>query len=146
MKRKTNLTMSVLVVIWCFVSSVVSAQTTITTNNQSTTDNQNYDPRLLNDYTADQLDEIKAQDPEFLKALEYYYTQSYLIEIIDCFECITVDPANFNVGKFEHLRKKDDYRIFVNEKGGFKLTLTPINKMDYKLPIHLAKIEYNIGE
>jgi hypothetical protein len=105
-----------------------------------------YDARMLNDYTVGQLDEIKTQDPDLYIALEYYYTQSYVIEVIDCEECSPIDPATFNIGQWEYLRKREDYRVFVNPKRGFRLTLTPISKLEYKLPAQLARLEYNFGQ
>jgi hypothetical protein len=117
-----------------------------TANSVNAQNSSSHDKRLLNDYTSEQLDEIRVQDPEMYTALNYYYTQSYVLEIVECQECTPVDPATFNIGQWEILRQREDYRIWTNYKRGFKITLIPISKMEYKLPVHLAKLEYNIGE
>lgn len=129
-----------------FLGVIVLLLVGITNSANAQSNSTSHDPRMLHDYTVEQLDEIKTLDPEMYTALTYYYTQSYLLETFDCGECTPIDPATFNIGEWENLRKREDYRVWTNYKRGFKLTLIPMTKMDYKLPVHLAKLEYNFGE
>lgn len=137
MKANTisKLVMAVILLSGGLLTSTAMAQTTV--------NNQIFDARLLNHYSEEELSLMKTEAPDKYTATVYYYTQSYTIEITDCFDCTPIDKSTFDVAKYENLRKLDEITVFKNVKQGFTLYLTPINQLEYKLPIHLARIEYN---
>jgi hypothetical protein len=63
------------------------------------------DPRVQKHYTPDQLKEIEQKEPSKLKALNFYYSSSFIVH--NGVTGGTVDPATVDVTEFEHLRKED---------------------------------------
>lgn len=110
---------------------------------QASVNNALYDARLLNHYSEEELSLMKTETPDKYTAVVYYYTQSYTIESLECFDCAPLDKSTFDISKYENLRKINEIAVFKNFKQGFTLYLTPINQLEYKLPIHLARLEYN---
>jgi hypothetical protein len=63
------------------------------------------DPRVQKHYSADQLKEIEQKEPSKLKALNFYYSSSFIVH--NGVNGGTVDPSTVDVTEFEHLRKED---------------------------------------
>jgi hypothetical protein len=63
------------------------------------------DPRVKKHYTDDQLKEIEQKEPSKLKALNFYYSSSFIVH--NGVTGGTVDPSTVDVAEFEHLRKED---------------------------------------
>ena len=91
-------------------------------------------------YTDADLDEMANLAPQKLEAVWYYYTRSYILEILKCDDCLPFDPAHFDINKYEHLRQKDSRRIKNDPKYGFRLTLLSTEELEYKLTIHAPQI------
>lgn len=93
-------------------------------------------PVIMHYYTAEQLQEMYDADSNDFKAMVYYFTLSFRVEPVDCFECLPFDSAMFDVTRYEHLRQQDS--VFTREftKYGFTLTLYPISSLPYEYAIH----------
>lgn len=97
---------------------------------------QNYDNRLLNHYSEDELNDLKTNNIEKYNTIHYYYTQSYSIETYSCEECLQIDLSTFDISKYEYFRKQSEVAVFDNTKYGIRISLVPIDLLLYKLPIH----------
>jgi hypothetical protein len=93
-------------------------------------------PVIMQHYTAEQLEELARVDSSGLKAVLYYFTATYEVEAIRCYDCLPFDSATFDVSRYEHLRKVDTIYVREFDKYGFKLTLYPINALEYEYDIH----------
>lgn len=92
-------------------------------------------PVILQHYSASELVELERISPEKLTTIIYYYTQSFIVEPIQCTECLPFDSLNFDVSKYEYLRKTDETFVRTFDKYGFKLTLIPVQQLTYIIPI-----------
>ena len=99
-------------------------------------------PVIMHYYTVEQINELAANDTTELNAVIYYFTLSYRVEPIACFDCIPFDSASFDITKYEHLRLEDEVFVRDFDKYGFRLTLYPINAMPYYYGIqHVPQID-----
>jgi len=122
-----------------FNTKVKSQVSAILEFNSELYDSTFKNPILLSHYTIDELKQLKLDDTLKFKTINYYYTKSFIIEKIDCNNCIQKDIKSFDVSKYEYLREKQKRRLKVFSKYGFKLTLLSIDELEYKLPIHQDK-------
>lgn len=93
-------------------------------------------PVLFNHYTTAQLEFMRDNDTLKYRTILYYYTQSFILEPIDCNDCIPFIADQFDINKYEQFRQQSTRYVRVYEKYGFKLTLLSIDELVYKLPIH----------
>ncbi|MCK6648346.1 MAG: hypothetical protein L6Q66_01710 [Bacteroidia bacterium] len=94
-------------------------------------------PVILKHYSVSELQQIEASDSVKFNSIIYYYTQSFIIEKVDCPTCEEeVDINKFDISKYEYLRKRSERFVRDAEKYGIKLTLLSIDELVYKLPIH----------
>lgn len=135
--KKTYAYLILFVVI--FNIKVKSQVATILEADSELFDNTFNNPVLLSHYTIDELKQLKLDDSLKFKTINYYYTKSFIIEKIDCNNCLQQDIKSFDVSKYEYLREKQKRRMRVFSKYGFKLTLLSIDELEYKLPIHQDK-------
>jgi hypothetical protein len=91
---------------------------------------------ILSHYSTTDLAAIQVSDTVKFNTIEYYYTQSFLLETIACSNCIAFDASKFDVSTYERFRKKSERYTRAYDKYGFKLTLLSIDELTYKLPIH----------
>ncbi len=110
----------------------VQAQSNVVANDN--TPKPSYDVRLLNHYSVDELIEMETLYPQDYKIFSYFLTQSYAIEMIDCSDCTKINPATFDISKYEYLRKKDINVIYEDPKHGFKLTVYSMRSLLYLTP------------
>lgn len=94
---------------------------------------------ILKHYTVQELKNYQINDSLKFKMIAYYYTQSFSVEKMTCDECPDFNPETFDVSDYEYLRDKEKVVSRGFYKYGFKLTLIPISKLKYKLPIHYSK-------
>jgi len=94
-------------------------------------------PALFDHYTPAELLDIQTSDTLKYQTLVYYYGQSFIVEPINCSDCILTELNHFDVSKYEHLRQKSERYTRTFDKYGFRLTLLAIDELTYKLPIHL---------
>lgn len=94
-------------------------------------------PVILKHYSANELQSIQSTDSTKFNSIVYYYTQSFIIEKVDCPTCENVNISKFDISKYEYLRKKSDRYVRHAEKYGFIITLLSVDELTYKLPIHL---------
>jgi hypothetical protein len=101
-------------------------------------DNDPYsNPVILSHYSFDKLQSIQAKDSVKFNTIVYYYTKSFIVEKIDCVECISTDLSTFDISKYEYLRKRTERFTRDFPKQGFKITLLSIDEQEYKLPYQL---------
>lgn len=62
------------------------------------------DKRVLKHYTSDDLKEIELKMPSKLKALNFYYSSSFIV--YPSVTGATVDPSTVDVTEYEHLRQE----------------------------------------
>lgn len=93
-------------------------------------------PVIMHYYTAEQLQELQAADSNEFKAVVYYFTLSFRVEPVECFDCIPFDSAMFDVTRYEHLRLQDSVYTREFTKYGFRLTLYPVSSLPYEYAIH----------
>jgi hypothetical protein len=91
-------------------------------------------------YTQEQLEELAVQDTVQLNSIVYYFTASFIVESVQCFDCIPFDSTTFDVSRFEHLRKQDTVYTRTFGKYGFRLTLVPIDQLPYTYEIHQVPV------
>lgn len=96
-------------------------------------------PVILKHYTVQELKNYQINDSLKFNTIVYYYSQSFSVEKMTCNECPDFNPETFDVSDYEYLRDKEKTINRGFYKYGFKLTLIPINKLKYKLPIHYYK-------
>jgi len=94
-------------------------------------------PVILSHYSVQELQQMKVQDSIKFNSIVYYYTESFVVEPIECEYCPEFNKDLFDISKFEHLRKKSIRYQKVFWKQGYKLTLLSTNELKDKLPIHL---------
>jgi hypothetical protein len=82
---------------------------------------------------------MEANNPVKYNAITYYYTQSYIVESIECTNCVPADPAYFDIAAYETLRKKSERVVMTYKKYGIRLTLFSIDELKYKLPTQELK-------
>lgn len=85
------------------------------------------DPRVHKHYTQDELKEIETADPAKLKALNYYYSSSFIIH--DGLTGGTVDPSTVDVTEFEHLRQESKRAITGLSRNGATIELLSRNEL-----------------
>jgi len=94
-------------------------------------------PVILSHYPIAKLQNIQAVDSVKFNTIVYYYTKSFIVEKIDCVECISTDLSTFDISKYEYLRKRTERFTRDFPKQGFKITLLSIDEQEYKLPYQL---------
>jgi ribosome biogenesis GTPase A len=97
----------------------------------------NFDKRLEIHYTRDELQNLQETNPEKLELINYYYTKSYRIEMIPMEETIPFDLNSFDIFIYEKERDRVLEKMVTDYKRGIRIFLTPINELQFKLPIHL---------
>lgn len=99
---------------------------------------------MLNHYSASDLEEIKNEDSLKFVSLIYYYSRSFILEKIDCEDCLSFDFADFDISMYENKRQENDNVTIINNKYGFMLTLIACKDLLHKLPIHskIKTIDY----
>ena len=104
---------------------------------QSTSLNiSSFDSRLLLNYSEKELMEMSDIESEKFQKISYYYLNSYTIENIQIDEQVPFDINQFDISKYEKFRHKTDVIEKLDFKRGVKISLIPIDSMEYKLPIH----------
>lgn len=93
-------------------------------------------PVIMKYYSAGQLQQIAAADTNELNSIVYYFTASFRVEPLACFECLPFDSAQFDIMRFEHLRQRDSVYTRAFDKYGFTLTLYPVSALPYTYAIH----------
>jgi hypothetical protein len=93
-----------------------------------------FDPRVLNHYSIEELNDLKTNYPLDYAIFTYYLTKSYSLEITSCDGCTLIDPSTFDISKYEYLRKKDETVIYHANKLGFVLTVYSIQSLEYLTP------------
>jgi hypothetical protein len=88
------------------------------------------DARVLKHYTPEQIKEIELKDPSKLKALNFYYSSSFIVHSGTTGG--TVDPATVDVTEFEHLRKEDKRAITGLNRNGATIELLSWNELKLK--------------
>ncbi len=100
-------------------------------------------PVIMTYYTAEQLQTLDQTDSSALNDIIYYFTQSFIVEPIDCFECLPFDSSAFDISKWEYLRL--DSTVYTREftKYGFTLTLYPVSQLpaDYRSIHYVPRID-----
>jgi hypothetical protein len=128
-----HLCSGLMIVLFCFLCNSSKAQTALQASQI---------PSIARYYTLAQLQELEQHDTTELHAVIYYYTHSFIVEPIQCSDCLPFDSTNFDVSKYEYLRLTDQTYIRSFDKYGFKLILLPINAMPYYYPIqHVPKVD-----
>ncbi len=94
-------------------------------------------PIILSHYSTSDLLMLETTDSIRFKTIVYYYTQSFILEKIDCFDCLQVDLRYFDVSKVESFRKKNERYERIVDKYGVKMTLLATDELVYKMPIHI---------
>ena len=137
--KKTNCLLVLFgLVFFCVIN--LNAQKQVENNEGNSLKIDSYsNPVILSHYSVKDLQEIQSQDSEKFKSIVYYYTQSFIVEKIDCVDCVETDLTKFDVTLYEKLRSKNQRYIREYDKYGFKLTLLSIDELQYKLPIHLNR-------
>lgn len=92
-----------------------------------------FDSRLLNHYSPEDLTFLQANDSVKFNTISYYYTQSYFVEIVPCNQCVVTDTATFDIWIYESLRKQNE-RVVKIVKYGIKLTLLATDELIYLMP------------
>lgn len=88
-------------------------------------------------FTGDELSEIVDEDPVRMQRLNFYLTQSFNVELLNCSEC-EVDYEDlfnhslFNMYENEALRLTDENYEFVY-RGKYKITLLPLNHVSAEI-------------
>lgn len=100
-----------------------------------------FDKRLLLHYSEEELLEMKNSNYQKYLVVEYYYTQSYIIELFSCTDCAPLDVSTFDISKMEEMRKKSERVEFTYNKYGYKLILLSRDELLYKTPYQIAKDE-----
>lgn len=113
-------------IVLCFAAMRLSAQ--------SPASSPSADPRLLNHYSQEELNEMEKNDITKFNTVVYYYTRSYTVENIDCNGCTPRDTAAFDISEFEHFRKANERVVMTYKKYGIRLTLFSVDELKYKLP------------
>ena len=98
-----------------------------------------FDVRLLNHYTEEELIDMRANNLQKYKVVEYYYTQSYIFEKVVCTECVSTDASTFDISRYEELRQKSVRVEHVFTKYGFKITLLSRDELLLKTPYQIFK-------
>lgn len=98
-------------------------------------------PVILAHYDSLMLQQLETADPSKFNTIVYYYTRSFLIERIQCTECVPADIATFDVSDYEQFRKPHERYVREWHKQGFKLTLLSMDELQHKFPIHLVKLQ-----
>ncbi len=86
-------------------------------------------PVILSHYT---LAELQSVIPKKLTAINYYYTESFILDSIACNQCRTFNKATFDVSQFEQFRKQSERYVRIYTKYGYKLTLLSKDEMLYE--------------
>ena len=130
MKSKTQIKI-ILPFLMILVPSIYAQ--TITQNNVDNEFIHHFDQRLLHHFTHQELIDLENDSEEKLNAVEYYYLNSYSLEIMeDCIACPGIDVNNFDITLYEHYRKKDETAVYRDNKNGFILYLVPLNDLEYQ--------------
>jgi hypothetical protein len=129
--KRFCLTMTVAVL--CFLCSHAKAQTAAQAAQH---------PAIMKYYTLAQLENLEQLDTAELNSVVYYFTKSFIVEPIQCTECLPFDSASFDITKYEYLRQADQTYIRTFDKYGFKLILFPVSAMPYYYAIqHVPKVD-----
>lgn len=86
-------------------------------------------PVILSHYT---LAELQSVVPQKLTAINYYYTESFILDSIECSQCRPFNRASFDVSQFEQFRKQSERYVRIYSKYGYKLTLLSRDEMQYE--------------
>lgn len=121
--------------IFIFLFSVVCTTSFAQVNGEKLTDpfrNQ----VILKHYTVDQLTQLQNTDSIKFNTIVYYYTKSFLLIPIECFDCVKPDISKFDVSKYEKYRQQSTRYEREFDKYGYKLILLSVDELIYKMPIH----------
>jgi hypothetical protein len=102
--------------------------------NELSTERPEFDARVLNHYSIEELNDLQTNHPQDYAIFTYYLTKSYSLEITSCDGCTLINPSAFDISKYEYLRKKDETVIYNDEKHGFILTVYAIQSLEYLTP------------
>jgi cytochrome c-type biogenesis protein CcmH/NrfF len=97
-------------------------------------------PVILAHYDSTALAWMESNDLIKFNTVVYYYTQSFIVEKLDCENCENSSLNDFDVSKYEQFREKNTRYVRVYPKEGFKLTLLSMSELLYKMPIHTVKL------
>lgn len=86
-------------------------------------------PVILSHYTVAELQSVT---PKKLAAINYYYTESFILDSISCSECRPFNRTTFDVSQFEQFRKQSERYVRTYSKYGYKLTLLSKDEMQYE--------------
>lgn len=107
-----------------FISSGFSQVTTV-----AKTADPFQNPVILSHYTVAELQSVS---PKKLLAINYYYTESFIIEMVTCSDCVPYDKHTFDIAQLEHFRKKSERYVRENPKCAYKVTLLSKDEMLYE--------------
>lgn len=127
MKQPLTRLLAIAAIVLCLFPLSVSAQ-----RMQEALNN----PVIMHYYTAEQLQEIAAADTNELNAIVFYFTESFRVDSVECFDCVQSDLSMFDITKFEHLRQQDSVYTREFTKYGFTLTIYPVSALPYEYAIH----------
>lgn len=91
---------------------------------------------ILKHYTVDQLTQLQNTDSIKFNTIVYYYTKTFILIPLECFDCIKPDASKFDVSKFEKYRQQSARYEREFDKYGYKLILLSVDELIYKMPIH----------
>jgi hypothetical protein len=114
-----------LIAFFLFLASVACGQTQEQPEGKDPFNN----PVILSHYTVTDLQQVSVKK---LKAINYYYTQSFILDSISCNECRPFDPENFDVSLFEQFRKQSERYTREYTKYGYRLTLLSRDELLYE--------------
>jgi len=123
-----------ILIIFSLSSLILPGQTSSPVSNDPFTN-----PVILSHYSIQELQDLQLNDPVKFTTISYYYTNSYIIQSVNCNECRKFDPASFDVSVFERFRLKSERFERTFTKYGFKLILLSIDELEYKTPVQLTK-------
>lgn len=103
---------------------------------------EQYLPILHEKYTELELKEIKEKEPQKMNLLIYYYGKSFLIENLDCNNCLRKDPRTIDISRYEAHRKVHQRWVHDFEKWGLRLTLLAIDELEMLTLQQKTRLEY----
>ncbi|MDF2436517.1 MAG: hypothetical protein K0Q95_893 [Bacteroidota bacterium] len=96
--------------------------------NPSVVNNTFTNPIILSHYS---LAELQALSAKKIASINYYYTESFILDSIACNECRPFEPEKFDVSQFEQFRQQSTRYIRDYTKYGYRLTLLSRDEMKY---------------
>lgn len=105
----------------------------ISGSNDAPSNSYKYDQKLLNHYSIAELENIRNNYPEDFNIITYYHLSSYQLIITDSLNPVLelFDIENFDIAKYDKLRKLDEDLEIDFDKYGVKLVLTAYNNLMY---------------